>query len=76
MAEWRGIQGGSRWWWNSVCGVPGEDGMFHLAFWVGEGGVVEVVVVGVRRIVELDKRLGREQGIMVVDGKGGGFVVE
>lgn len=56
--------------------MPGEDGMFHLAFWVGEGGVVEVVVVGVRRIVELDKRLGREQGIMVVDGKGGGFVVE
>ncbi len=37
--------------------MPGEDGMFHLAFWLGEGGVVEVVVVGVRRIVELDKGL-------------------
>jgi hypothetical protein len=50
--------------------------VFHLAFWLGEGGVVEVVVVGVRRIVELDKGLGGEQGIMVVDGEGGGFMVE
>ncbi len=59
-----------------MCRVPGEDGVFHLAFWLGQGGVAEVVVVGVRRIVELDEGLGREQGIMVVDGKGGGFMVE
>jgi hypothetical protein len=50
--------------------------MFHLAFWLGEGGVVEVVMVGVRWVVELDKGLGREQGIVVVDEKDGGFMVE
>ena len=41
--------------------------MLHLALGFGEGGVVEVVVVGVGRVVELDEGLSGEQGVMVVD---------
>ena len=37
--------------------MPGEDGMLHLALGFGEGGVVEVMVVGVGRVRELDEGL-------------------
>ena len=56
--------------------MSGEDGMLHLALGFGEGGVVEVMVVGVVRVVELDVGLSGEQGVMVVDRENGGFVME
>ena len=37
--------------------MSGEDGMVHLALGFGEGGVVEVVVVGMGRVMELDEGL-------------------
>ena len=42
----------------------GEDGMVHLALGFGEGGVVEMMVVGVGRIMELDESLSGEQGVI------------
>ena len=56
--------------------MPGEDGLFHLVLGFGEGGVVEMVVVGVGRVMELDEGLSGEQGVMVVDRENGGFVME
>ena len=50
--------------------------MLHLALGFGEGGVVEVMVVGVGRVMELDEGLSGEQGVMVVDRENGGFVVK
>ena len=50
--------------------------MLHLALGFGEGEVVEVMVVGVERVMELDEGLSGEQGVMVVDRKNGGFVME
>ena len=50
--------------------------MLHLALGFGEGGVVEVMVVWVGRVMELDKGLSGEQGVMVVDGENGGFVMK
>ena len=76
VAECGGIQRGSGRWWNNVCCVSGEDGMFHLALGFGEGGVVEVVVVGVGRVMELDEGLSGEQGVMVVDRESRSFMVE
>ena len=35
--------------------------MFHVAFWVDEGGVVEMVVILVGRVMELDESLVREK---------------
>ena len=61
MTECGGIQGGSGWWWDNVCCVSGEDGMLHLALGFGEGGVVEVVVFGVGRVMKLDEGLSGEQ---------------
>ena len=71
-----GIQRGSRWWWNNVCCVPGEDGMLHLALGFSEGGVVKVMVVGVARFMELDEGLSGEQGVMVVDRESRSFMME
>ena len=76
MMECGGIQGGSGWRWDNVCCVAGEDGMLHLALEFGEGGVVEVMVVGVERVVELDEGLSGEQGVMVVDRKSRSFMME
>ena len=56
--------------------MSGEDGTLNLALWAGDGGVEAMVVIGVGRIIELDKHMGREKGIAVVDGKGAGFVME
>ena len=50
--------------------------MLHLALGFGEGEVVEVMVVGVGRVMELDEGLSGEQGVMVVDRENGGFVME
>ena len=50
--------------------------MVHLALGFGEGGVVEVMVVGVGRVMELDEGLSGEQGVMPVDRENGGFVME
>ena len=47
--------------------MSGEDGMVHLALGFGEGEVVEVMVVGVGRVMELDEGLSGEQSVMVVD---------
>ena len=67
VAERGGIQGGSGRWWDNVCGVSGEDGMGHVALGFGEGEVVEGMVVGVGRVMELDEGLSGEQGVMVMD---------
>ena len=56
--------------------MPGEDGTLHLALGFGEGGVVEVMVVWVGRVMELDEGLSGEQGVLVVDGENGGFVMK
>ena len=40
--------------------MSGEDGMLHLALGFGEGGVVEVMVVWVGRVMELDEGLSGE----------------
>ena len=50
--------------------------MFHLALGFGEGEVVEMVVVGVGRVMELDEGLSAEQGVMVVDRESRSFVME
>ena len=50
--------------------------MVHLALGFGEGGVVEVMVVGVGRVMELDEGLSAEQGVMVVDRESRSFVME
>ena len=63
-------------WWNNVCCVSGEDGMLHLALGFDEGGVVEVMVVGIGRVVELDESLSGEQGVMVLDREGTSFMME
>ena len=76
MAERGGIQGGSGWWWDNVFCMPGEDGMLHLALGFGEGGVVEVVVVGMGRVMELDEGLSGEQGVMVLDRESTSFMME
>ena len=55
------------------CVSLSQDGMLNFVLWVGEGGVVEVLVNGVRRVMELDEHLGREKGIVVMDGKGRDF---
>ena len=47
-----------------------------MALGFGEGGVLEVMVVGVGRVMELDEGLSGEQGVMVVDRENGGFVME
>ena len=56
--------------------MPGEDGMLHLALGFGEGGVVEVVVVGMGRVMELDEGLSGEQGAMVLDRESTSFMME
>ena len=43
--------------------MPGEDGMLHLALGFGEGGIVEVMVVGVERILELDECMSGEKDV-------------
>ena len=40
---------------HNVFGVSVEDGMFNLALGFGEGEVVKVVVVWVRRVMKLDE---------------------
>ena len=50
--------------------------MVHLALGFGEGEVVEVMVVGVGRVMELDEGLSGEQGVMVVDRESRSFVME
>ena len=56
--------------------MSGEDGMLHLALGFGEGGVVEMMVVGVGRVMELDEGLSGEQSVMVVDKESRSFVME
>ena len=50
--------------------------MLHLALGFGEGGVVEVMVVGVRRVMELDEGLSGEKGVMVMDRESRSFMME
>ena len=50
--------------------------MVHLALGFGEGGVVEVMVVGVGRVMELDEGLSGEQGVMVLDRESTSFMME
>ena len=50
--------------------------MFHLALGFGEGGVVEVMVVRVGRVMELDEGFSGEQGVMVVDRESRSFMME
>jgi len=40
--------------------------VFHSAYWVSKGGIVDLVVVGVERIMKLDERLVREQSVIVL----------
>ena len=56
--------------------MSGEDGMVHLALGFGEGGVVEVMVVWVGRVMELDEGLSGEQGVMVLDRESASFMME
>ena len=44
--------------------MPREDGMLHLALGFSEGWVVEVMVVGVGRVMELDEGLSGQQGVI------------
>jgi hypothetical protein len=50
--------------------------MLRLALGFGEGWVVEVMVVGVGRVMELDEGLSGEQVVMIVDSEFGGFAME
>ena len=50
--------------------------MVHLALGFGEGGVVEVVVFGVGRVMKLDEGLSGEQGVMVLDRESRTVVME
>ena len=56
--------------------MSGEDGMLHLALGFGEGGVVEVVVVGMGRVMELDEGLSGEQGVMFLYRESTSFMME
>ena len=50
--------------------------MLHLALGFGEGGIVEVMVVGVERILELDECMSGEKDVMLVDRESRSFVTE